>query len=92
MTAPVYSEIISMRMNFKTDNYSLCMFVDVWTLHRSDEIDAQIEAHEGSFWGQNSHPVVGIFGANSMVGYACNSVAGGTTLSRITITFISSHW
>ena len=49
VTAPVYSEIISLRFKFKTNNYSLCMFVDVWTLHRSDEIDAQIEAHEGSF-------------------------------------------
>ena len=68
MTATVYSDIISMRLNFKTNNFSLCMFVDVWTLHCSDEIDAQIEAHEGSFWGQNSHPAVGIFGANSMVG------------------------
>ena len=45
------------------------MFVDVWTLHCSDEIDAQIEAHEGSFRGQNSHPAIRIFGANSMVGY-----------------------
>lgn len=47
--------------------YLIFWIVDVWAFHCTDEADAQTQTYEGPLWGQNSHTVVGIPGADSMV-------------------------
>lgn len=49
------------------NDFWIFWIVDVWTFHCTHEADAQTQTYEGPLWGQNSHPVVGIPGTDSMV-------------------------